>query len=570
MQKQQYEMAINFINSAIQINDKNPYYFSNLGIAQLEAGRCHDSVDSFSRALSLNPALAQVSFNMGNAYSRLHRHTEAVKCYLSAIDLDDLQFTYHLNLGNSYRDLGNFSLALDSYQKALTLVPDDSSVWLNKGLCLQVMNEHSKAIECFRNLVKLNPKHWNGHWTLGRLSMILNKWEDAIVHLTQASEGLTESPELWNDLGIALDKTGNQSESVVAFEMALALEPNFYQVHNNLGAVLHGMQKFRNALHHFDVALEINSDYKNAQVNKAFTQLLTGNLEDGFRNYECRDVLGNFKPPWLSEKPEWNGHEGIHGKRLLVYAEQGFGDSIQFARYLELMSKSGAYIVFAVQKSLIPLFVGNIYLSDLIDLNSEYLDFDFHVSLLSLPHLLGADAQTILTKPAYLKVENDVSLRWKTRFEGISKPRIGLVWSGSVTHINDANRSLPLRLLLPHLPADFNYITLQTEIRASDRIDLCQSKIISFENKIGDFQDTAAICQQLDLIITVDTSVAHLSASLSCPTWLLLPYTPDWRWFLNSENSPWYSSLRLFRQEKNGDWDSVLQKMNLALISHFD
>lgn len=217
-------------------------------------------------------------------------------------------------------------------------------------------------------------------------------------------------------------------------------------------------------------------------------------------------------------------------------------------------------MVLAVQKSLIPLFEGLNFLSQVVDLNADFTDFDDHVSLLSLSHVFGTVMATIPQKPVPLNIAEAVVLKWKTILGPQLKPRVGLVWSGSATHTNDRNRSLLLQHLLAHLPEGCEYIALQKEVRGSDLADLRASMLKSFESDIHDFQDTAAICQQLDLVISVDTSVAHLSASLHCPTWVLLPLVPDWRWFLNRDDSPWYPNVRFFRQVKSDDWNIVLKK----------
>lgn len=569
LQMQQPENAVKSIQQAIQINSKNSYYFSNLGIAQFELKKHVEAAQSFAIALELNPAFAQASFNLGNVYAELCQHKNAVESYIRAINLDDAQFAYHLNLANSYRELDEFSSAIESYDAALALNQVDASGWLNKGLCWQSMQEPLHAIDCLYRVVEINPEHWDAHWTLGRLCMNLSRWRDAIEHLTLAATGRADSPELWSDMGIALDKGGIPSQAVIAFEQALVLRPSFEQVHNNLGSILHNMEQYADALHHFDQALAIRPNYNEAQVNKAFTLLLNSHMEEGFQSYECRNLMGELQPKWLpAHKPAWTGQQDIQGQKLLVYSEQGFGDSIQFARYLTLLVDRGPKIILAVPGSLIPLFAGNASLFHLIDLNSEFTDFDLHVSLLSLPHIFGTVTETIPSEPIQLQVSGEAVLKWKGILGEKTKTRIGLVWSGSPTHTNDAKRSLPLGQLLAYLPDGLDYIALQKEVRESDALDLNESKVRNFSSEIKTFQDTAAICQQMDLVISVDTSVAHLSASLACTTWVLLPRVPDWRWFLNRDDSPWYPTVRLFRQEQQGDWDQVLQSVGLALLQH--
>lgn len=568
----QPENAAACISQALKINSNNVFYLNNLGIAQLNNGWLQDAVSSFKKALSLNPAFAQANFNLGNAYYELRQYKLAVGSYNCAIDLDAAQFAFHLNLANAYRELEEFSSALHAYDIALSLNLVDASIWLNKGLCLQLMQEPMQAIDCFLQVVKLDPDHWDAYWTLGRLNMNLGHWRQAVDYLTLAASGRSSSAELWNDLGIALNRSAIPSQALIAFQMALSLNSKFEQAHNNLGAVLHSLQRYAGALDHFEKALKIEPTYKAANLNKAFTLLLNGYLADGLQNFEYRNWQGDLQPKWIPKnKPAWTGQQAIQGQKLLVYAEQGFGDTIQFSRYLSLLSKLGPQIFFAVQKCLLPLFASHECIVKLVDLDDVVTDFDFHVSLMSLPHIFGSVIDTIPEESFNFRVvDESVLFKWKNFLGSKSSPRVGLVWSGSSTHTNDANRSLPLKKLLSYLPQGMDYIALQKEVRDSDIADLLASPIRSFKFDIHDFQDTAAICQQLDLVIAVDTSVAHLSASLNCPTWIMLPLVPDWRWFLDREDSPWYSSVRLFRQERAGDWDQVLQSVKISLHQEFN
>lgn len=572
LEMQYPEKAAACISEALKISVNNVFYLNNLGIAQLNTGRHKDAVNSFKKALSLNPAFAQANFNLGNVYYELRKYKLAVDSYICAIGLDARQFAFHLNLANAYRELEEYSSALHEYDIALGLNLVDVSGWMNKGLCLQLMQEPTQAIDCFLQVVNLDPDHWDAYWTLGRLNMDLNHWRQAVHYLTLALNGRSNSVELWNDLGIALERLAIPSQALIAFGMALSLNPKFEQAHNNLGAVLHSLQQYAGALDHFEKALEIKPTYKAAFLNKAFTQLLNGHLTEGLKNFEHRNLMGNLQPKWLPEnKPEWTGKQGIKGQKLLVYAEQGFGDTIQFSRYIPLLVERGHQISFAVQKCLLPLYACNQSSVKLVDIDAVFTDFDFHVSLMSLPHIFGSEIDTIPRKPfSFCIVDETTVFKWREFLGSKNKPRVGLVWSGSLTHTNDANRSVPLKKLLSYLPEGMDYIALQKEVRDTDIADLRASSIRSFESDIHDFQDTAAICQQLDLVIAVDTSVAHLSASLNCPTWIMLPLVPDWRWFLNREDSPWYSSVRLFRQQKAGDWTQVLQCVKTSLLQHFN
>jgi len=308
--------------------------------------------------------------------------------------------------------------------------------------------------------------------------------------------------------------------------------------------------------------------------NKSLTLLLQGDYETGFLLYESRwgskdvyEVVGKR----CFHKPTWLGIESLKDKTILLYGEQGLGDFIQFCRYVKLVSDLGANVILEVPRSLVRLMEGLDGISQLVISGEALPFFDFQCPLMSLPFIFKTTLDSIPNPQRYIHLDSchhKIS-EWKARLGPKLKPRVGLVWSGNPHHKNDHNRSLFLADLLPFLPDQFEYISLQKEIRAADQLILdANPRIISFSSHLIDFHDTAALIQDLDLVITVDTSVAHLSGALGKKTLLLLPSVPDWRWLLDREDSPWYLSMLLFRQTTIGDWSSALGRIKFFL-SHY-
>ncbi len=301
--------------------------------------------------------------------------------------------------------------------------------------------------------------------------------------------------------------------------------------------------------------------------------MLFGDLEDGFKLYEYRwknksiiNLLGGIRN--FSE-PLWLGEESLKGKTIYLYAEQGLGDTIQFCRYVTLLAQLGANVILEVQPSLVNLLSRLEGVAKVIARGSSFsLNFDFQCPLLSLPLAFKTTVNSIPAPLSYLSCNEEKKLYWSEKLGTKSRPRVGLVWSGSTIHKNDKNRSLLLSQLIKFLPNSFQYICLQKEIREIDKKTFNEFGEIKFYgDELSDFSDTAALIDLMDLVVTVDTSVAHLAGSLGKKTWILLPYTPDFRWLLDRDDSPWYPSVKLLRQTKHGDWSLTLHNLRDELTA---
>jgi len=334
---------------------------------------------------------------------------------------------------------------------------------------------------------------------------------------------------------------------------------------NCYGSALGSLGRLDEAVMSYEAALKIKPDDRETSWNRALALLLLGRFEEGWLAYEYRNLRRKTLAARKYPQPLWWGQEPLKDRHLYVYWEQGLGDTIQFARYVLLAAAAGAKVTFSLQDPLLRLFEGFDSAITMIGQNEAPTEFDLHCPLMTLPLAFGTRLETIPAfESGYLSVPPADIARWDQRLPR-GRRRIGLVWSGSRIHGNDANRSIRLARLSPLLQTDDIWVSLQKEIRDADRAALAGSGLLDVSAELGDFADTAALISSLDLVISVDTSVAHLAGALGKPTWIMLPFAPDFRWLLDREDSPWYPKMRLFRQSRAGDWDGVIARIGEAL-----
>jgi hypothetical protein len=436
--------------------------------------------------------------------------------------------------------MSNLNEAIAQCERAIAQNPDDIASLNQLAMLQSSAGNHNEALGHIASALKLAPNHPLLHYNLGQVHGSAKRYEDEIK----------------------------------AYRQAIALKPDFVEAHVNMGVALRDMQRFDEAFEAFKQALRLNPDHPGARTNRAQTNLMLGNFEHGWREYEWRWQDGHQSHD--IEGPRWNGKTSLKGKRLLVHAEQGLGDTIQFVRYLNVLKNLGATIILRVQPPLAALL--NTYdAADLvIDTQIPLPAFDLHIPLLSLPHLLYSRHPSIPSAHHYLNVTPEKVSQWaqwiaqQTRepsnkhAEGLPKKllSVGLCWSGSTHHLNDKNRSILLAQLSPILDIDCIFIALQKEIRPEDQITLASHpEMLNAGCEFKNFEDTAGLLCNLDLVISVDTSVAHMSAALGIPTWILLPEPADWRWLRQRADSPWYPGVKLFRQTARGEWASVITQI---------
>jgi hypothetical protein len=397
----------------------------------------------------------------------------------------------------------------------------------------------------------------------------LRRFEEALASCDRALALHPDHAEAHSNRGNALNGLTRFEEAAASYDRALALSPNYAEALTNRGVTLHMLKRDEEALSCYQRAVAMRPDFAEAHYNEGCCRLVTGDLHRGWQKYEWRWLLAEQRAEARRNfsEPLWTGAEDIAGKTLLLHAEQGFGDTIQFCRYVPLVVERGANVILEVQPALAVLMRTLPCAMQIIAHGEALPAFDMHCPLLSLPRAFDTELTTIPSTIPYLRAAPPAATEWLTRLNAMRRPRIGLAWSGSPTHKNDHNRSIALASLLPALAGiDATFISLQREIRAADAATLVeQNDLVRLGEELKDFSDTAALISNLDLVVAVDTGVAHLAGALAKAVWVMLPYNPDWRWLLDRDDSPWYPTATLFRQDETRAWESVLRPIRSAL-----
>jgi tetratricopeptide (TPR) repeat protein len=462
---------------------------------------------------------------------------------------------------------GRNDLALASYDRALALRPEQPDALNNRGNALLALGRVDEAIASYDRALFARPDFPEAHCNRGSALEKLQRWDEALASYDRALALRPDYADALYNRGNVMKSLERYSDALVDYDRALALRPRHADAHNNRGQVLRELLRYDEALASYDAALALQPEHTMARCNAAAMRLLTGDFGRGWADYEWR-----WKKPSVVrtnrsfQQPIWLGGEQIAGKTILLHSEQGLGDTIQFSRYVPLVAARSAQVIFEVQKPLQALMADFAGMAQVIARGDALPAFDVHCPLMSLPLAFGTLLGTIPAAPAYLRAPAERSTKWQARLAPSRRPRIGLVWSGNPGHERDRERSIPLRALLPLLDTGAAAVSLQKDVRPDDAAVLDEyGDILNAGGEFADFSDTAAVISQLDLVISVDTSVAHLAGALGKPVWILLTHMPDFRWLLGRDDSPWYPSARLFRQDRDRAWDSVITRVRAAL-----
>jgi len=454
------------------------------------------------------------------------------------------------------------SPASESFRKALAKVKEA----YDKG-------DFAEAQAVCQQVLSLHPQNPDVLTLLGHIYAEQRDWNNAVELLSRAISIHPAHSDALFYLGRVMQKCTRHKDALLYYEKCIAANPRIPEAHHNRAFSLFYMNHTEEALKSCDKAIALNPGYADAYLNKSYFLLSLGRYEEGWKLYEWRwkaNDLGRIATQ-ISQKPLWLGDASIAGKTILLHAEQGFGDTIQFCRYVPMVAALGANVLLEVQKPLTGLVRTLKSSYTVIAQGNSLPAFDFHCPLMSLPLALGTSLATIPSQVPYLSTCGANRSKWQHRLGTYKKPRIGLVWATSGKHQNaqdeDRNRSIGLSTLAPLLRHNCEYHSLQKDIRLQDREILPSTPIISHNEHLDDFLDTASLASEMDFIISVDTSVAHLAGALGKPVWVLLSFFADFRWLRERQDSPWYPTARLFRQTALGDWDNVVSLVNDALIS---
>lgn len=548
-----------------QVLLQQPNNFDALHLLGLIAKQCNQTdlaIDLFGKALEIYPNDAVANLNLGNVLSQKGRYEEAVVRYNKAIDIKPDDAQAFSNRGNALQELQCYEDAITSYKKAITLKPDYYPAHYNLGNALQHLKRHKEAIESYDTAIAIKPDYAIAYSNRGVALKNLKRYEEALESCREAISIKSDYFEAFSNNGAVLQDLKLYEDALESYNRAIAIKPDYFEAHSNRGNVLTEMKLFLEALESYDLAITIKPDYPDAHWNKSLILLRCGQFALGWTLYEWRWKVPSLELSIYSfAQPLWLGNEALLGKTILLHAEQGLGDTLQFCRYAQLVKSLGATVLLEVPQPLMGLLAGLPGVDVLIESGQPLPAFDYHCPLMSLPLAFKTDLTNIPYPTAYLQSNTSKLEAWSQRLGARTKPLVGLVWSGSTEHKNDHNRSLPLAELLQHLPDTFEYVSLQKEVRQSDQEALTASKLLHFCDELKDFTDTTALCACMDVVVSVDTSVAHLAGAMGKPTCVLLPYVPDWRWLLDREDSPWYASVKLYRQGEDRQWSAVLARL---------
>ena len=553
-----------------------------LGIIAAQTRKTEQAVDLIGRAIKLKPDVAEAYVNLGNAQMELNRPAEALVNFDKAIALKPNFSEAYNNLGNAFMDLGRPAEALPNFDRAIACRADYAEAHANRGAALMELGRPEDALASLDRAIAFKPDYATAHGNRGVVLMTLNRPEEALASYDRSIALKPDVATVHSNRGTALRDLGRPQEGLASCNRAIGLDPNFAAGYLNLGNTLRDLKLMTDAQTAYNKAIALKPDYADAYWNQSLLLLSRGDFEQGWKLFEWRwkSVLQDLKREF--PQPLWLGGEPLAGKAIFLYGEQGLGDSIQFCRYAKMVADLGARVILEVPKPLVSLLCGLAGVSELVEWGAPLPAFDFQCPLLSLPLAFNTTVSTIPANVPYLTADVAKSRYWREKLGETSKLRVGLVWAGGFRPDQpelwslNKRRNIPLAQLAPLKHSGIEFFSLQkgqpaeSDLAALMRQNWDGPRLIDFTNELHDFSDTAALIDNLDLIISVDTSIAHLAGALAKPVWILNRYDIDWRWLTDRDDSPWYPTATLFTQQQIGDWAGVVRNVKNALWGLFD
>jgi tetratricopeptide (TPR) repeat protein len=469
--------------------------------------------------------------------------------------------------GRALHQQGKLADAERIYEKVLRQRPGHFEALYQLGLIALHTRRIERSVDLITKAIRLNGMTADFHCNLGTGLAVLNRHEEAAESFNKAIALRPDHVEAYCNLGNALRELKRPEEAIAHYDKAIALRPGIAAAHHNRGIALRDMNRPEEAIASYDLAIALKPAFAEAYYDQALCLLQTGQYELGWRLFEWRKK--KLKPVAARRfvQPQWLGGQDVAGKTLFLHSEQGFGDTIQFCRYAKLAEARGANVIMEVHPRLHKLLE---QISPTIQITipeNQPAAFDYHCPLMSLPLAFRTTLATVPSEPRYLAADTAWRASWSDRLKSRTKPRIGVVWSGSSAYAADHSRSIDLAAMFSLLELDAEIVCLQKEVSQAEAAMLRRADIAFHGDEQHDFRDAAALIDLMDLVISVDTAVGHLAAAMGKPTWILLSYSPDWRWLLDRDDSPWYPGVRLFRQQRIGDWAGVIDRVKIELIA---
>ena len=596
--------AISCFQQSLQLQGDDAEAHHHLGLALLMHGRADEAAAAFHQTLQSRPDHAAAHNSLGLALYRLDHKAQALTHWRQAVALEPLYPQAHNNLGLALLERHELAEAESSLREAIRLQEDFAEAYNNLGVVLwrqsdpdkwqQALRHYRQALRLrpdypearhnleqalldrqrltgpearLREAIRLDPGCAGAHNNLGVALLDQEDLDGAESGLRQALHLQADFPEAHNNLSVVLWRQGRLPEARAAALAALRLRPEFAEAHNNLGNVCHAQGQMEEALARFERSIELKPDYADPHLNRALAWLLLGRWEEGWVEYEWRWQLRTVRRRDFRQ-PLWDGTP-LKGRTILLHAEQGLGDSLNFIRYAPLVQARGGRVVVVAPKPLLPLLAGCQGIDRLAAFGEPLPDFDVQAPLLTLPRLFGTRPDNVPADVPYLHVDAARVQRWRLWLVAYQGFKVGIAWQGDRKHRSDRQRSAALAQLAPLVQVPGVQLFSLQKGAGTEQLSGCPFAVTDLgrwlDNAGGAFMDTAAVMQNLDLVVCVDTALAHLAGGLGVPVWLALPFAPDWRWLRERTDTPWYPSMRLFRQPHSGDWDSVFAQMAAEL-----
>jgi len=539
----------------------------NRGTLLHQANQLRAALESFDSALTVNPTLAQAHCRRADILRDMGQPQEAEASYRRAIALMPGHADAHAGLGVALMALRRSRDALTSFDLAIELRPDFARLFSNRAAAQAQLGLLSEARASHEHAVQLDPRDAAVHFNQGAFLSDVREWQPAVQSYQAAIRLKPDYAEAHCNLGLCLQEMGQADLAMDSYNRALEINPQLATAFNNRGNLFRSRKQFAEALHDYHRARELEPGAIDTHYNMGQLALLQGDFAVGWPEYEWRERIEAAKAfSRRLPQPRWTGESSLLGKRIFLYAEQGLGDTIQFCRYASLVAARGGHVILEVQPGLSELLADLDGVAELQVAGSPVPQADYQCPLMSLPGAFNTTLETIPCRVPYVHADPKRSERCQEMLGPQTRPRIGLAWSGNPRQRNDRERSMTLRQMTRYLPDEFEYFCLQNDIRDADHETLRSSPDVTIrELPANSLPDTAALMESLDLVISVDTSLAHLSGAMGRRTWILLPYLPDWRWMLDRTDSPWYPTATLYRQPAVNDWDSVLSAVSQDL-----
>jgi Flp pilus assembly protein TadD len=563
-----YAEAEAFYRQALEHEPDHPELLHLLGVAVMRLGRHREAADLIGRAISIDDEAGEYHANLASALLALGHAEQGLSSAQRAVALGPDLAEAQGVLGIALAGMGRPGEALAALQKALSLRPEWPEMLVNLGSVLKELDRLDEAESAYRAALAMRPSIVEAHSNLGAVLADLGRLDEAISECRAALRLNPQSAQAYNNLGYAMNLKGDLDGAAAECRRAIALQPVYPEALVNLAIVLAAQCKWDESLAACCEALAARPDFALAHWNLGLNLLKKGEYALGWPHWEWRFAVGKLGIRRREfPQPRWDGSR-LMDRRILLNVEQGLGDAIQFARFVPMVATRGGRIVVECAAELRRLFGGLAGVEQVVEQGEALPEFDMHCPMPSLPLVFGTTLQTIPANAPYLSVDASSAESWRTRLANLGSGRkVGLVWAGNSRHTNDRNRSIPLATLAPlGAVEDVHLISLQKGLRSVDAVTPPAGlKLIDWTSELGDLADTAALMAGLDLIISVDTAPAHLAGALGRPVWILLPFSADWRWLRQGDESPWYPTMRLFRQAVAGEWGVAVERLVTAL-----